>query len=50
MKSNSLSVGLNMELSHPLQLYQVQLFWEGFPQGLGVCLWEFLTILLEAHL
>uniref|UniRef100_A0AAR2KSY1 Uncharacterized protein n=1 Tax=Pygocentrus nattereri TaxID=42514 RepID=A0AAR2KSY1_PYGNA len=31
-------------------LYQLQLFWEGFPQGLGVCLWEFLTILPEAHL
>lgn len=25
----------------------IQLFWEGFPQGLSVCLWEFLTILSE---
>ena len=33
----------------PLQLQQLQLFWEGFPQCLGVCLWEFLTI-PEAHL
>ncbi|KAK3532637.1 hypothetical protein QTP86_027366 [Hemibagrus guttatus] len=33
-----------------LQLEQPQFFWEGFPQGLGVCLWEFLTVPLEAHL
>jgi len=26
-----------MELAHPLQLLQLQLIWEGFPQGLGVC-------------
>ena len=25
---------------HPLQLQQLQLFWEGFPRGLGVSLWE----------
>jgi len=39
-----------MELALSLQLKQLQLFWEGFSQGLGVCLWEFLTILLESHL
>ena len=35
---------------HPLQLQQLQLLWEGFPQGLGVCLREILTILPEVHL
>ena len=39
-----------MTLVHLLQLYQLQLFWEAFPQGLGVCLCECLTILSEAHL
>ncbi|XP_051763382.1 uncharacterized protein LOC127519812 isoform X2 [Ctenopharyngodon idella] len=48
MRSVTVTVtGFNMELAHPLQLLQLRLFWEGFPQGLGVCLWEFLTILLE---
>ena len=35
---------------HPLQLEQLQLFWEGCPRGLEICLWGFLTILPEAHL
>ena len=39
-----------MTLVHPLQLQQLQLFWEGFLQGLGVCLCENLTILPEGHL
>ena len=39
-----------MTLAHPLQLEQLQLFWESFPPALGVCLREFLTILPEAWL
>ena len=33
-----------MMSAHPLQL-----FWEGLTQGLGMCLWEFLTMLPDAH-
>ena len=39
-----------MMLVHPMQMEQLQLSWEGFPQGLGMRLWEFLNILPEAHL
>lgn len=39
-----------MMLAHPLQRKQLQLFWECFPPRLGFCLWEFFTILTEAHL
>ena len=41
---------IEFNMIHPLQLLQLQLFWEGFPPGLGVYLWEFLTILPEVHL
>jgi len=34
----------------PLRAHELWKLWEGFPQGLGVCFWEFLTVLLEAHL
>ena len=34
----------------PLQLKQLQLSWERVPQGIGMCLWEFVTILTEGHL
>ena len=39
-----------MTSAHPLQLQQLQIFWASFPQGLRVCLWDFLTIFPEAHL
>lgn len=39
-----------MMLAHPLQRKQLQLFWERFPPRLGFCLWEYFTILTEAHL
>uniref|UniRef100_A0A672ZZ29 Uncharacterized protein n=1 Tax=Sphaeramia orbicularis TaxID=375764 RepID=A0A672ZZ29_9TELE len=40
LQARTTSMGFNM----------TWLFWEGCPQGLGVCSWEFLTILPEVHL
>ena len=50
MVSQSLSVGFNIDLDHPLQREQLQLFLESCPQGLGECLLECLTILPVARL
>lgn len=38
-----------MMLTNSVQLEQLQLFSESFPQALGMCLWKFLNILTEGH-
>lgn len=42
-------VAVNMMLTNSVQLEQLQLFSESFPQALGMCLWKFLNILTEGH-
>lgn len=38
-----------MMLTNSVQLEQLQLFSQSFPQALGMCLWKFLNILTEGH-
>lgn len=41
----------NLSDSHRnFMAFQLQLLWEGCPQILGMCFWDFLTILPEAYL
>jgi len=47
--SHSKTMGINMELDPPLRLWQLPLFWEGFPFDFGVCLWEFVLIQQKEH-